>query len=97
VDSLPVFYLVLFGLLLLLSHVAGAVMANWSFRDAARFQGSLLADWDRLKQENKLLHEEVFQLRGEILELKQRLNAAEDHIAQYSSQLTTEREASFTG
>lgn len=85
-DSLPFLYVILFGLLMLVAHLAGGLMANWSFRDAARFQGSLLADWDRLKQENERLQNETFGLRGEILELKQRLNAAEDHIAQYSSQ-----------
>lgn len=87
-DSLPLFYVGIFGLLMLLAHLAGAMMANWSFRDVARFQESLVADQERLRRENEAQREEIFRLRQDILELQQRLNVAEEQIAQYSLQLT---------
>jgi hypothetical protein len=93
--DVPVIYLVAFGLLMLISHVAGAAMSNWSFRDAARFQVSLLEERDRLRQENLGLQEQIFTLRGEILELRQRVNVAEEQVARYS--LTIEEESAGMG
>lgn len=90
-DNLPIFYAGLFGLLMLVSHLAGAFMANWSFRYAVRFQESLLAEQERLRQETAGQREQIFSLRQEILELRTQLAAALEQIARLSS-LTTDEE-----
>lgn len=78
-------YVSLFGLLILVSLLAGSVTA---FKDAAKFHRIVMAERDRLSADNEILHAELYKLRSEILELRQRLNAAEDAVASLSSQLT---------
>lgn len=89
-DGMPLFYVMVFGLLMLLAHVAGAAMANLAFRGTMGFHSEIRDERELLRQSNRQLEEDVFKLRQEVLDLRAQLAAALEQIARLSSLKTDE-------
>jgi hypothetical protein len=83
------FFLIL-SALPLLSYFAGHLIARRTYLDYRADRGLLI-------DENKGLREEVYQLKGEALELKQRINGYEDEVNRLNLELGgSTREEDFT-
>lgn len=71
-----------------MAFILGSIISSRAYQDAAKDRADLRNERRRLVDENRLLQDELYKLRGRVLELETQLRSALEQIGQLSATIS---------